>query len=166
MRTVKPILYEIKYDCKNKDFLSKIMHWSTVILNEWMANHATKNELKSFSSILIKISFNRSKQFWGSLSDDVENKKSRNKIFYLVLDKRSRILNTLPLYFILSHELAHAIDFIKRNESWHDDYWKEICSQIGAQPDTTIETKKMLIAAKDFPKEYQLAKKIIKKYNY
>lgn len=35
---------------------------------------------------------------------------------------------------VIRHEIAHAIDFLKRGKSGHDKAWKGVCVQVGANP--------------------------------
>lgn len=36
---------------------------------------------------------------------------------------------------VIRHEIAHAIDFLKRGKSDHSKKWKRICVQVGANPE-------------------------------
>jgi hypothetical protein len=43
------------------------------------------------------------------------------------------------IYEIVSHELAHCIDFIIRGESFHDEEWRKIHRLMGGTGETGIE---------------------------
>lgn len=39
---------------------------------------------------------------------------------------------------VILHEVAHALDFMVRGFSYHDDFWKSICHQIGCSGNRLI----------------------------
>lgn len=47
--------------------------------------------------------------------------------------------NKAHIYEIVSHELAHCIDFLIRGDSFHDEPWREIHRLMGGTGETFIE---------------------------
>lgn len=39
---------------------------------------------------------------------------------------------------LILHEIAHALDYLIRGESFHDDFWKEIFKKIGGSGSTLV----------------------------
>lgn len=106
-----------------------------------------------------KLLMNHNK-WWGWATAKVDK---NNSIQHLIMAFNSDIsrLNDEKLYYVVAHEFAHCIDFTIRDDSWHDEEWKTICDAIGAQPDTTIDTKDLRIVRHIYPEHHRTMKKAL-----
>lgn len=161
MLTYQPLNFTMCWD-EDIELKTRIVKWSSVALNVWMdKNKKNKRACDFIKNCNIEVCLKKSKNFWGSVTKIEYNREK----YYDVLseyDPQMTKLDDLAFYFIISHEMGHCIDYAIRGDSWHDTDWKTICKDIGAQPSSFIEVKKLLKIEKEFPEYYNTAIKIVK----
>lgn len=70
---------------------------------------------------------------------NTETKYKKVKTLLITLTHEIDTYSPKLIYQIVSHELAHCIDFIVRGDSFHDEPWKKIHRIMGGEATTFIE---------------------------
>lgn len=151
-------IIDSEFDLKEYKKIIKTIESSVDAFNFYKP-YGWKNVYNTFIKIPIQIQIiKRNKNFWATAQQFGTSKYiERIEIQYC---KDALKLDVNSLYFISSHEIAHAIDFVNRGDSWHDSDWKKICGMVGAQPTSKIEVNIQNVR-KDFPAEYEIMKKFL-----
>lgn len=112
---------------------------------------------------------NSSKSFGCCITNNLK------KIRTIALSKKLVSLNEMDeVRNTILHEIAHALDYIRNNYKWrstetgrsldHDSVWKEICLEIGADPEARYSHKVVNVPLPKYAIVNRRSNKIVRSY--
>jgi hypothetical protein len=90
-----------------------------------------------FKGIPTYISFSTKESVYAT-ANFVEGNHNNIESFQLEISVYTFFLDKKKIYDIISHEIAHCIDFVIRGNSFHDDYWRFIHKEMGGSGERLI----------------------------
>ena len=127
--------------------LSKLASLTYEILLKFINNcpQKYKHLIKKLKKTPFALSFNN--KFKNTYATATYGGSSKNiKLLIIEVNNNLKTFNEKQLKLIISHELAHSIDFLDRGDNdehfWHDSEWKKLAVILEAQPTYTIDINK------------------------